>query len=305
MSFIKYPHVARLNTDEADGILIGTCYVFPKIDGTNASVWMDNVTWTISAGSRNRDLSQGDDNAGFYEYVTSSDLTDLLTVLFAQHRTWTLYGEWLVPHSLKTYREDTWRTFYVFDVFDRETEKFIPYDEYVPELERFGLTYIPLMEKVTNPTEEHLEKLMATNTYLIKDGEGVGEGIVIKNYDFVNAYGRVQWAKLVRNAFKEQNKKTFGANDVVMSPLEEAIAIEFVTEGRVRKVVAKIKNENPDDPIRKHIPEIFGRVWYELITEEMWEILKKHKKARIHFGHLYKFSVERTKSLLPELFGGA
>ena len=26
------------------------------------------------------------------------------------------FGEWLVPHSLKTYREDAWRDFYIFDV---------------------------------------------------------------------------------------------------------------------------------------------------------------------------------------------
>lgn len=30
--FIKYPHLERFGTDEVDGINIGTCYIFPKID---------------------------------------------------------------------------------------------------------------------------------------------------------------------------------------------------------------------------------------------------------------------------------
>ena len=34
-----------------------------------------------------------------------------------------LYGESLVPHSIKDYREDAWRKFYVFDVYDMENGK--------------------------------------------------------------------------------------------------------------------------------------------------------------------------------------
>ena len=27
-----------------------------------------------------------------------------------------LFGEWLIPHRLRTYRDDAWKRFYVFDV---------------------------------------------------------------------------------------------------------------------------------------------------------------------------------------------
>ena len=39
--FIRYMHVEKFNTAEVEGIEIGTCYVFPKLDGTNASLWVD------------------------------------------------------------------------------------------------------------------------------------------------------------------------------------------------------------------------------------------------------------------------
>ena len=36
---------------------------------------------------------------------------------------------------------------------------------------------------------ENIEKCLEENKYLIKDGEGCGEGVVIKNYDFINKFG--------------------------------------------------------------------------------------------------------------------
>ena len=39
--FLKYQHIERLNTQETEGITDGICHIFYKIDGTNASVWME------------------------------------------------------------------------------------------------------------------------------------------------------------------------------------------------------------------------------------------------------------------------
>ena len=38
MKFRRYQHIERFGNDEVAGIEDGTCYVFPKIDGTNA-IW--------------------------------------------------------------------------------------------------------------------------------------------------------------------------------------------------------------------------------------------------------------------------
>ena len=118
--FVKYPHIERLGNDEVTDILDGTCLVFPKIDGTNASVWQEDGQ--IKAGSRRRELTTDDDNAGFYVWVLTCDAAKPIADYLTRHPNHTLYGEWLVPHSLKTYRADAWRRFYVFDILDREAE---------------------------------------------------------------------------------------------------------------------------------------------------------------------------------------
>ena len=71
MEFQKYQHIERFGTDEVDGIELGECYVFPKIDGTNSSVWLEDGQ--IKAGSRNRELTLENDNAGFYNSVINDE----------------------------------------------------------------------------------------------------------------------------------------------------------------------------------------------------------------------------------------
>ena len=299
--FKKYMHVERLGSDEVAGILNGECYVFSKIDGTSASVWWDDGN--VCAGSRNRELSLKEDNAGFCEWATIGRLEEFQT-FFEEYPDLRIFGEWLVPHTLRTYRKEAWRNFYVFDVYDDAGEHYLPYDEYSDLLYSCEMAFpvISPIEIVTNPTEEHLINILDRNTYLIDDGQGVGEGIVIKRYDYVNQWGRAVWAKLVRNEFKERNQKEFGTPKVKMSgDLEMKLAEEYVTRGRVTKVLAGMRESDPVS--RKRIPELFGRIWHDVVTEEMWEIIKSHKNPVIDFGRLYSAVVEETKRNCPELFG--
>ena len=67
MKFVKYHHVEKVGHRNVSDILEGTVRIYPKLDGTNASVWLDNEE--IQAGSRNRQLSLDKDNAGFLHWV--------------------------------------------------------------------------------------------------------------------------------------------------------------------------------------------------------------------------------------------
>lgn len=42
MKFRKYQKLERFGMTSVENIEIGNCVIFPKIDGTNASVWLDN-----------------------------------------------------------------------------------------------------------------------------------------------------------------------------------------------------------------------------------------------------------------------
>lgn len=195
-----YQHIERLDSDEVIGLLEGRVYIFPKIDGTNASLWLED-DGNVHAGSRKRDLVGAKDNFDFHAGYLMGENYERFLNFFAQKPGWRLFGEYLVPHTLRTYRLDAWRKFYVFDVWEEgcsinaesgeTTGRYLPYDEYQPVLEEHNLDYIPALAIIEYPTEEQLLNIMMKhNTYLIRDGAGVGEGIVLKRYEFVNEWGR-------------------------------------------------------------------------------------------------------------------
>ena len=280
-------------------------HVFPKIDVTNASIWLGE-NGIIHGGSRNRDLMGKDgsiktDNYDFASYWIKQN-EDKLRQFFIGHAV-ILYGEYLVPHSLKTYRQNVWRKFFIFDVYDTTSHNFLTYDEYMPMLDKYELEYIPCTTKIDHPVLEQLNLLVQSNTYLIEDGKGVGEGIVIKRYDYVNKFGRRTWGKIVRYEFKEINNKEFYIDNKIQQGqkfIELEIARHYITKARIDKLLCKVlKNEMWD---KKYIPELFNRMYHEIVTEEIWEIIKKYNNPIIDFKLLKQCNINQIKLEKNELF---
>lgn len=299
MSFLKYQHVERFGTSEVEGIEVGTCYVFPKLDGTNGSVWMDTTSpICFKCGSRNRELTLDNDNAGFMKAMV--DNVSVVKYMF-ENPHHVLYGEWLVPHSLKTYRDDAWRRFYVFDVYDKARDKLLPFDEYYKGLREAGVDYLAPIAMIKNGNIDYFTECLNKNVFLIKDGEGVGEGIVIKNYDYQNKYGRQTWAKMVTNEFKEMHHKEMGAPLIGCEIVEEKIVTKFVTQAMVDKVYAKIVLTN-DGWHSKCIPQLINTVFYDLIKEESWEYVKAFKNPTVNYKTLSHYCTAKIKELRKDLF---
>ena len=304
MEFKRYMSLKRFGRAEVDGIDIGRCFIFPKIDGTNSSCWLgeDGI---IYAGSRNRllDETSTGDNAGFCKWVRSKEN---IKRFFNENPKLRLYGEFLVPHSIKTYREDAWRKLYVFDVYNDETNKFLPYEEYVELLNKYSIECIHPLVIINNPSEEQLiHTMIELNTYLIEDGKGVGEGIVIKNYDYTNISGQVVWAKMVTNEFKEIHKKAMGANEIHQPTIEGTIINELCTESFIEKEYSKIllMLENKGEVFNnKHIPMLLHMIYSEFIQEEIVEIVKRFKNPTINFKRLQVLCFNKIKSTLKEVF---
>ena len=301
MEFKRYQHIERFGRGEVLNIELGKCYIFPKVDGTNAQVYL-NKDGVLRAGSRNRELTLDKDNGGFYASMLENDK---VKAYLHKHPTHRLYGEWLIPHSLKTYREDAWRRFYIFDVcLDKEdgSVEYIPYDIYKVWLDEFELDYISPLKIISNGSYENFVHELENNNFLIKDGMGVGEGIVIKNYDFYNHYGRQTWAKIVTSEFKERHHKTMGCPEVENKMIEEDIVQEFVTTAFVEKEYAKLLNDNNGEFTNKMIPMLLGIIYNELINEEMWNILKKFKNPTINFKTLNALVIKKVKEVNPDIF---
>jgi hypothetical protein len=295
MQFLKYPHIERFGNSEVSDIEFGDCYVFPKIDGTNASLWIGD-DGQLCAGSRNRELSLDNDNAGFMNWAIKDEK---IKKHFEANPKTRLYGEWLVPHSLKTYRNDAWRKFYVFDVMYKD--EFMSYDMYKSTLDYLGIDYIAPLAIIKNGTYEQFIDQLAKNVFLIEDGKGAGEGIVLKRYGYVNKFGRTTWAKIVTSEFKEKHAKEMGGSIIQgRKMIEEEICDKYITQALVDKEFAKINNECGWSS--KLIPRLLNVVFYSLIKEDAWDFIKDHNFPQIDFKRLRFFANHFVKARKPELF---
>jgi len=308
MEYQKYQHIERLGTPEVDGIELGKAYVFPKIDGTNSTIWLTDEE-QLGCGSRKRQLTLDSDNAGFMNWaIKQINIREYLK----ENPTHRLFGEWLVPHSLKTYREDAWRDFYVFDVaIDKEESdiihegddqlRYLSYDAYKPLLEKHNLNYIAPISIITNGSYEKFVNQLAKNVFLIEDGKGAGEGIVIKNYDFYNKYGRQTWAKIVTSEFKEKHSKEMGGSEIKgKKMIEQEIVDKYVTHALCEKVFSNINND--DGWTSRSIPRLIHTVFYDLVKEDAWNFVKEHKNPLIDFKRLNQLTILKVKEHLPKLF---
>jgi len=169
-------------------------------------------------------------------------------------------------------------------------------------LEEFDLDYIPPIATMTNGTYEGFLKALERNVFLIEDGKGFGEGIVIKNYDFYNRCGRQVWAKIVTNEFKEKNAKTFGAPSIQTNKMiEEEIVDHYCTPALIEKEYAKIVNAN-DGWRSQYIPMLLSTVFHELVTEETWNIVKKMKMPTINYKTLNTLVIGKIKTVKADIF---
>lgn len=292
MPFHKYPHLEKWGNVEVSDIGVGRCHIMPKLDGTNASMWIDDGV--VCYGSRNRQLSLDHDNQGF---MNTMSLDGRYAGYLIYHPNHVLYGEWLVPHSLKNYRDDAWRKFYVFDVYDTVANRFLEYNEYESQLKAHGLDYIPVYKIINNPSVDQLLIEAKNIKYLLADDTGVGEGIVVKNYDYVNRYGRTVWAKIVTSEIKESHVKEMGAPEIGGLLNEQKIADHAVTLALVDKEIAKL-----GDWHSRLIPRLLETAFYCVVTEELWTALKTINYGSVNFRALRAFVIARVKQLKPELF---
>jgi hypothetical protein len=140
----------------------------------------------------------------------------------------------------------------------------------------------------------------------MEDDAGPGEGIVIKNYNFVNRYGRIQWGKLVLNEFKDKMNKGSGPRKIQETKsAAENIVEKYVTKSLVDKELAKIRwDYSPGDeplPKKKLIPMLFNFVWDDLMGE-MKNIAKEFNRPILDFKQLHYHMCNKIRETQPDIF---
>jgi len=295
MEYKGYQHIERLGTSEVEGILNGKVYVYPKIDGTNGQAWFDGEQ--IFVGSRKRFITPEDDNAGCARAILQDEK---ICKYLKDHIEYHLFFEWLVPHTIKNYEVDAWRKPYIFDVAvkgENNTFNYLSYEEYSEDLKRYGLNIIEPLSIIDNPTQEELMKIAENNHYLMQEGF-TGEGVVMKNYDYLNKYGRKIWAKLVLAEFREKKKEKANKPKInIQNDIELAIVEKYITESFVQKEKAKIENEVGGWE-SKYIKRLLSTIWYSFIKEESYNFVKFYKNPTINFRELNRLCLQKTKEIL-------
>ena len=298
MYYKSYQHIEKIGTIETEGILKGEVHLSYKIDGSNGCIYL-NDNGELGFGSRKRELSITEDNMGFMtNFKCDKELYLKFLEILKKYPNYIIYGEWLVPVTIKRYSKDAWRKFYIFDVYNAEEGTYLPYGEYKKILDEYGLLYIPEIAVLNNPTEEDIKKYLDnTGDFLITDG--LGEGIVIKNYDYTNKYGRRTWAKILTEDFKKNKKEYRQKNHIAkMEGNTEMLIINaFLTPEHVLKEKYKIE-EKYGGWSTKNIHELLNRVYDEFLKDNFELMLKKYKDPTINFKLLRQCSNDFVKEII-------
>lgn len=300
VQFSKYVHVERYGRDEVAGILDGVVYVQPKIDGTNASVWCDPETGELCAGSRNRRITPEKDNAGFAAYVLNSDdpVAKTLRDYCSKNPGLIVYGEWLgdpttrrwsaacgstsARGSSRSTSERCQETTRPVATSGMSTPRDVRYSDLAQLL---GSHFVP-STVLDHPTIEQVTELAEGNHFNLPD-DVVGEGVVIKNYDYRDAYGNMQMAKVVLDEWRDRQRK----NRQMASPrgVETMFCDEVVTGAFLDKCRSKVSDKfgtDFDTKDKRHMGMFMSLIVTDAITEDTYDFVKRNRFPTIDFGQL-------------------
>lgn len=273
----KYMDVVRLGHKSTEGVLNKGDYitVTEKIDGANSS--FKGEDGVIYAFSRNNPLGEHNTLRGFYNFTQTLNADELLP----NKR---YFGEWCVRHKID-YGEN-FNNFYLFDIYDEETQKYLPLEFVKYEAARLNLNLVPVFYEGEYIDFDHLMSFVGRSE-LTEDGKG--EGIVVKNVNYKDRYGNQLFVKLVSDAFREKQKQK-PPKDPSKQPVEFAFVKTFMTKGRVEKLIHKLVDEGILDEqfgiedIGLILKNLGNRVYDDMIKEESDSLPNDFEESKLRKG---------------------
>ncbi len=236
MEHIKYISISRIKEEYEFKFRKGDKIVIQeKIDGANIAIRYDSESDMVIGQSRNNLLSEDSDFNGFIEWKNKLDKNLVKTVLGDNL---VLYGEWLVPHRV-IYPKDRYKNAYFYDVYDAETESYLPQDKVKVIVTALNLIYVPVFYEGEFISWEHCKQFVG-QTQL---GCETGEGVVVKNITRLNK-ADIFYLKLVHEKFMEiKIPKWDGSLKTQHRTESEMLAETIITSARIEKILEKLVDE--------------------------------------------------------------
>ena len=244
----KYLDIERCKQKYAETFNVGEDIVIQeKIDGSNASIRYDEESGTLKAFSRRLELSADNTLNGFWDYVQTLNLDTFKEILGSRY---IVFGEWMgAKHAIK-YPENVYGKFWMFDVWDAQTEQYLPYEEtrsFYDKLIACGnednkFNFVPVFYIGKFESWEKTSELVGRTEV---GAEPTGEGIVIKRQNCLDSKSsRLPfYVKIVSEQFSEVHKskkqKAIDPEAIAKKEANLALAATIVTPQRVQKMIYK------------------------------------------------------------------
>lgn len=221
-SIVRYGHKSTQEVlNKGDQIIIQE-----KIDGANASFAV--IDGELKCWSRNKELSMNNTLEGFYVWVKENINVDKLLegVIY--------FGEWTAQH--KVVYEGYTKQFFLYDIFNLHLEEYVSFPMVRDEAKRLGLQLIPVFFEGEFESFDQLMSYVGHTELNGKlGGEPCGEGIVVKNMEYRDRFGKQMFVKLVVDKFAEVQKQKAPKDPKKKFSEEELKVRECVTAPRVEK----------------------------------------------------------------------
>lgn len=263
-SIVRYGHRStREVLNRGDQIIIQE-----KVDGANASFAV--VDGELKCWSRNRELSMSNTLEGFYVWAKQNIEVDKLLegVVY--------FGEWTAQH--KVVYEGYAKQFFLYDIYNLHLEEYVSFSMVRDEAKRLGLNLIPVFFEGEFESFEQLMSYVGRTELNGKLGQEVsGEGIVVKNVDYRDRFGKQMFVKLVVDKFAEVQMQKAPKDPKKKFTPEELKVRECITSPRVEKQLFKMIEEGLLDrdygvedmgKILKHVSPLVAE---DILKEEMDE----------------------------------
>ena len=234
-----------------------------KIDGSNASI--QKIDDKLEVYSRRMQLDAKNTLEGMYEYVQTLDPN-----LFDKR--YVVFGEWLLQRKLK-YNDSAMYKWYVYDMYDLETNKWMTQDVVKEFCNKAGLNYVHVLYEGPFISWEHCKTFLHDPMYGDKQ-----EGIVIKNQTKLNTpySDETYYLKIVNKEFMETkvHKTPKSAEQLSAEQKAKDLALTIITERRVEKMLFALRDDGiipnkltPADmkTVAQHLPK---RVYEDCLKEE-------------------------------------
>ena len=285
----KYLDIERCKQKYAETFNVGEDIVIQeKIDGSNASIRYDEESGTLKAFSRRLELSADNTLNGFWDYVQTLNLNTFKEILGSRY---IVFGEWMgAKHAIK-YPENVYGKFWMFDVWDTQTEQYLPYEEtrsFYDKLIACGnednkFNFVPVFYIGKFESWEKTSELVGRTEV---GAEPTGEGIVIKRQNCLDSKSsRLPfYVKIVSEQFSEVHKskkqKAIDPEAIAKKEANLALAATIVTPQRVQKMIYKfiedgLLPQDWDEHNLKDISKILPNAIYRDCVKEESETVQQ------------------------------